>query len=238
MQVTQAYFTDNDNPPPQPILDCMATVERYINSLPHVIYDLSGARAFIIKHFGNEVLDAFDKLNPYAYKADLFRYCALFAIGGWYFDSTVRINTSVIIPDYCNSIAFRDVPIVTNSAWSVWNGALFSKPGNQVYELAINLIIENCNNNYYGSCNLCPTGPLLLGRAFATVGDDIGNLFFNVVNLTPGYKTKNPALVLSDGVIFAFLKQAGLAGLGSYGVSGGNIYSDFYNFGNVYKEKN
>lgn len=235
MQITQAYFTDNNSPPPGPILDCMETVKRYISDLPHVVYEMDAARSFIHDHLGIDVVASFDKLNPYAYKADLFRYCALYVVGGWYFDCTVRLNTSVAIPDYCNSVAFRDAPIVTNSAWSVWNGALFARPNHPVYERAINMVVDNCKNNYYGSCNLCPTGPLLLGRAFAMQGDDIGNLFFNNMHLTPGYPIKNPALVLSDGVIFAYLKNTGLVGLGPYSASGTNVYSDFYKNRNVYK---
>lgn len=235
MQVTQVYFNDFNSSPPDQIVDCMNTVQRYIYNLPHFLYNLESARGFLHDKMGNEVVAAFDKLNPYAYKADLFRYCALYTLGGWYFDSAVRINTSVLIPDDCNSVAFRDFPLVTNSAWSVWNGAIFSRPNNSVYELAINLVLENCSNEYYGTCNLCPTGPVLLGRAFAIVGDRPGNLFFNHVHLTPGYGIKNPALVLSDGVIFAYLKNSGPGSLVSYGAVGTNSYPELYASKNIYK---
>lgn len=234
MQVTQVYFNDTNSPPPEPIVECMNTVKRYVYDMPHVLYDLESARAFLLEQMGSEVVAAFDKLQPYAYKADLFRYCALYSVGGWYFDCTVRLATSVIIPENCNSVAFRDAPIVTNSAWSVWNGAIFSRKNHRVFERAIDYVLDNCQKNYYGTCNLCPTGPLLLGRAYANFGDDPGNLFFNLVQLTPGYNLKNPALVLSDGVIFAFLKNTGHFGLTSYNATGTNSYSDLYNRRLVY----
>lgn len=35
MQVTQVYFNDTNAPPPDPIVDCINTVKRYIHDLPH-----------------------------------------------------------------------------------------------------------------------------------------------------------------------------------------------------------
>lgn len=236
MQVTQVFFSDNNTAPPDEIVDCMNTVKRYVHIMPHVIYNLDSAREFLLEHMGYEIVTAFDKLNPYAYKADLFRYCALFVHGGWYFDCTVKLNTTVFIPDNCNSVSFRDFPLVTNSAWSVWNGALFSRPNHKAYELAINSVLANCKSEYYGTCNLSPTGPVLLGRAFASINDDLGNLFFNCVHLTPGYRLKNPALVLSDGTIFAYLKNTGAVGLAGYNTSGTNNYSELYDRREVYKK--
>lgn len=234
MQVTQVYFNDTNSPPPEPIVSCINSVRSGIYDLPHFLYDLDAARSLLQQHTGIEVVTAFDKLRPYAYKADLFRYFALYAFGGWYFDCTVKLQRSIIIPENCRSVAFRDFPRVTNSSWSVWNGALFSRPGHPVYETAIDLVLENCRNNYYGTCNLCPTGPVLLGRAFARHGVDPGNLFFNCVYLTPGYTVKNPALVLSDGEIFAHLKNSGRVGLEGYGAHGTNDYAELYSLNDIY----
>jgi len=158
----------------------------------------------------------------------------LYVFGGWYFDCTVRCNTSVIIPNECSSVAFRDFPLVTNSAWSVWNGALFARPNHAAYGLAIEMILANCKKKYYGTCNLSPTGPVLLGRAFATIADDLGNLFFNYVHLTPSNSLKNPALILSDGTIFAFLKNTGQVGLAGFSTNGTNSYAEIYARREVY----
>lgn len=234
MQITQVFFTDNDSPVPQSIINCIDSVKMQFPNMPHVIYNIESARSFIKDNLDATVLNAFDMLRPYAYKADLFRYCALYILGGWYFDSTVRLNTGVIIPENINCVSFRDYPATTNSCWSVFNGVLFARPGNKVYNFAINEVVNNCNTKYYGTCNLSPTGPVLLGRAFATFGDDPHNLFFNTIHLTPGYTVKNPALVLSDGVIFAYLKQRGASGLSDYGAIGTNNYVDFYNNKTVY----
>lgn len=234
MQVSQAFFNDSNSEPPYSLRACMDTVKIHFPAFPHILYNLESARTFLHENMEPEIVAAFDKIKPYAYKADLFRYCVLYLIGGWYFDCSVRINTSVNVPDDIQSVAFRDFPLVTNSAWSVWNGAMYSKPQNPVYEIAIKLVLENCRSSHYGTCNLCPTGPVLFGRAFAMIGDQPGNLFFNHIYLTPGYHIKNPALVLSDGVVFAFLKNSGPGDLSSFGAVGTNSYPELYASRNVY----
>ncbi len=67
------------------------------------------------------------------------------------------------------------------------------------------------------------------------IGDDANNMFFNYIHLTPGYALKNPALVLSDGLIFAYLKNTGSIGLAGYGTTGTNSYAELYSRRDVYK---
>ena len=49
-------------------------------------YNLQDAEAYIEEHFEQPVLEAFQGLQPFAYKADLFRYLVLYMEGGWYVD--------------------------------------------------------------------------------------------------------------------------------------------------------
>ena len=39
-------------------------------------------RNFIKKHFSRDVSYAFDKINPGAFKSDLWRYCIIYKNGG------------------------------------------------------------------------------------------------------------------------------------------------------------
>ena len=41
------------------------------------LYDESQCRNFIKNNFDKDVLDAYNKLSPYSYKSDLWRYCVL-----------------------------------------------------------------------------------------------------------------------------------------------------------------
>lgn len=238
MQVSQIFFTDENIDPPDQILNCIQTVKNAYGDMVYVLYKLDEARSFLRVHLGNEVLIAFDKLVPYAYKADLFRYCLMYVTGGWYFDVTIKIETRLDIPEYCDTVAFRDVGITTNSSWTILNGILFSRPGSAVYKMAINMILDNSRNLYYGSCSLCPTGPNLLGKAFAAFGDSSKNLFFNYNYLTPGYAQKNPALLFPDGTIFAFLKNTGNVGVKDFCAAGINNYAEIYALRNIYGEHN
>jgi hypothetical protein len=52
----------------------------------HYLYDDNDCRNFIKDNFDNYVLDAYDRLIPGAYKADLWRYCILYKQGGIYLD--------------------------------------------------------------------------------------------------------------------------------------------------------
>jgi mannosyltransferase OCH1-like enzyme len=83
----------------------------------HHLYDDNDCRQFIKTHFKPDVLEAFDKLIPGAYKADLFRLCILFIKGGIYMDiklacvngfrliELVENNHFVLDrPSYCNGI--------------------------------------------------------------------------------------------------------------------------------------
>lgn len=56
----------------------------------HYLFDDKDCRAFIKEHFDADVVDAYDRLNPGAYKADLWRYCALWVHGGVYMDIKLR----------------------------------------------------------------------------------------------------------------------------------------------------
>ena len=52
----------------------------------HYLFNDSDCRAFILKEYPPDVLIAYDRLIPTAFKADLWRYCVLYKYGGVYLD--------------------------------------------------------------------------------------------------------------------------------------------------------
>ena len=42
------------------------------------LYDNNSSYEFIKTHFDTDVLEAFQKLKPYSYKSDLFRFCYIY----------------------------------------------------------------------------------------------------------------------------------------------------------------
>jgi len=52
----------------------------------HYLFNDSDCRAFIMREYPPDVLTAYDRLIPTAFKADLWRYCVLYKYGGMYLD--------------------------------------------------------------------------------------------------------------------------------------------------------
>jgi hypothetical protein len=52
----------------------------------HYLFNDADCRAFIINEYPPDVLTAYDRLIPTAFKADLWRYCVLYKYGGVYLD--------------------------------------------------------------------------------------------------------------------------------------------------------
>ena len=89
-------------------------------------------------------------------------------------------------------------------------------------------------NNYYGLTPLCPTGPSLWGKAIASIGIDQNVIIGDFMELTPIHNTKNKAMVLPDGSIFAFNKDAPGGDLKSLGCQGTNNYNELWKSKRIY----
>ena len=124
----------------------------------YYLYDDNDCREFIKNNFEPDVLMAFDTLIPGAYKADLWRYCILYKMGGIYLDIKFKPTNGFNLIELTEKEHFvRDVGGV-----GVYNGVMVCKQGNPLLLRCINKIIENVKNRYYGTCFLSITGPTLL----------------------------------------------------------------------------
>jgi mannosyltransferase OCH1-like enzyme len=135
----------------------------------YFLFDDNDCREFIRKNFSQDILNAYDSLIPGAYKADLWRYCILYKFGGIYLDIK-----------YMPVNGFKFINLLEEEHWpldidkkNIYNALLICKPRNEILLKAINQIVENVKNKYYGSCFLSPTGPELLSRFF--IEDDKKN---------------------------------------------------------------
>lgn len=137
-------------------------------------YSDKGSRDFIKNNFNNRVLDTYDKLIPGAYKADLFRYCILYKRGGIYSDLSqsfllplenfidVKNDNLVLVKDRNLTNLIGDE--IGKSVEGIQISFMASRPNNKIYLNAINEIIKNCENNYYGGTAMSPTGPQLFHK--------------------------------------------------------------------------
>jgi mannosyltransferase OCH1-like enzyme len=128
----------------------------------YYLFDDNDCQKFIKDNFSEEILNTYNNLIPGAYKADLWRYCILYKMGGIYIDIKYRpIN------------GFRLYNLLEKEHWvldidnkNIYNAIMVCKPGNQILLNAINKIVENVTNKYYGNSPFEPTGPALLEKFF------------------------------------------------------------------------
>jgi mannosyltransferase OCH1-like enzyme len=123
------------------------------------LFDEADSRNFIVNNFDEHVINAYDKLKPCAYKCDLFRYCVLYINGGIYLDIKYNCTNKFKLIELIDKEYFvRDI-----HENYIYNALIVCKPGNAILFQAINQIVKNVGNNYYGNDCLEPTGPGLLG---------------------------------------------------------------------------
>ena len=165
LNIYQTWYT-KDLPPLM-----KKTVNMIIKNNPsfnHQLFDDNDCRNFIKDNFDKSILNAFDTLIPGAYKADLWRYCVLYKKGGIYLDIKYKpIN------------GFKFINLTEKEHWvldadknGIYNALMVCKPNNKILLKAINKIVENVNNRFYGTSSLEPTGPLMLTNFF-TIADKI-----------------------------------------------------------------
>ncbi|RJG05399.1 hypothetical protein D3870_04610 [Noviherbaspirillum cavernae] len=200
--------------------------------LPHRFFDKHAIRHFLAASMGKDVLWAFDQLLPYAYKADLARLCLLYEFGGIYADLSVYFHGPWNVLPGKISI-FRDRAYV--APWIVSNTIIAAPPRFPAIEAAIRMILANCHARNRGTSPLCPTGPVLFGKAIAMHCAPEQIHLGEVTNVAARETTESLVFVdTTDGRMIGYRSKtkAGLSELGlRYGV---NNYNDFYYAGVIY----
>src|SRR5258706_14553531 len=123
MNIFQILISDEDISDnfPSYLAHSIRTVREAFPGAEHKIYASEELREFILRNFDRDTVGAYDKLVPYAYKADLGRYCLLYNLGGWYFDIAVRVNLKFDAPADTEAVVFCDVPHHTRTTWACSN---------------------------------------------------------------------------------------------------------------------
>lgn len=152
-------------------------------NLEFVLFNNESARNYIKNNCSQPCLLAYDNLKPYAFKSDLFRYCIINNESGIYIDTKSQFTTlfkswlknhlidnsnkCVLLQDYHHgeeSYTQPDNTIISYPA--IQNCFILSPKNNKFLQLAIDNIIQNTKDNYYGQTSLSVTGPGLLGRLY------------------------------------------------------------------------
>jgi len=191
----------------------------------YMFFDDTACYNYIKNNYNQQVLDAYNNLIPTAYKADLFRNCVLYKIGGCYFDikQINRVPLREIINKDDDLILCDDIQLK-----AFYNALIICTPNNITIKKVIDKIILNTQNKFYGNCALCPTGPCLLYNVIPNYKADLSN---NFNFLFYYYKIRHKGYIYSKK-----LKKiiCNTAYRNYYKKDNKNYYSNLWNNKNIY----
>ena len=148
---------------------CVEKLKKNNPNYEYYLYDDNDCRNYIKDNFNRDVLHAFDKLKPGAYKADLWRYCILYINGGIYLDIKYQpingFSFNHLQPNKEYFVLERPGFWEKNN-YGIYNALMICKPKNETLLKCIRQIVENVKTKYYGINALYPTGPGLLGKMY------------------------------------------------------------------------
>jgi|694.fasta_scaffold09651_14 mannosyltransferase OCH1-like enzyme len=184
---------------PVSMLKSVINIRKLNPEFRYYLFDDNDCRNFIQKNFDSDVLFAFDNLIPGAYKADLWRYCVLFKLGGIYLDiKFIPYNNFKFI-----NLLDKEHLVLDRDKAGIYNAFMVCKPNNNILLSAINQIVENVKNKYYGKSPLEPTGPKLLIKYFTK--EEISNLDMN--HITNGNNCDNKFINYNGEIIIQGYKN-------------------------------
>jgi mannosyltransferase OCH1-like enzyme len=135
------------------------------------LWDLDTASDFLSAQYSKDVVHAFESIHAFANKACILRYCLINTFGGIYADVSVsRLKTF--------STEGRDMVVFAEgnsdrTSWKVGNSFFYSKPNNPILIEAIEQIVSNVRNKFYGHDPHFIGGPSVFGRAIAKYGTEV-----------------------------------------------------------------
>ena len=240
----QIFLSETSLELPPLLQKISSTAQQYFPGHSHQLFNRLSLRECLADNCGKEVLTAYDRLIPLAYKADLARYCLVYHFGGWYADITLKFTSGIAFESAIEFIYFYDygdgLPSPYRAGHDCMNAFFYAAAGSAILSDAIEMVLRNCHEQNYGISSLCPTGPTLFGRAVAMHAPKHNQLFGHFMPLTPFHPNKNKSFVAPDGSIIARHKSAwhshhpGPGDLSAFGVQGTNSYVDLWNARKVY----
>lgn len=161
---------------PKGMLQSILNLKNSHPNFKYFLFDDNDCKEFIKKHFDKKIVNAYEKLIPGAFKADLWRYCILYKYGGIYMDIKYTPNNNFNLENLCNN----EHLVMDIDKKGIYNALMVCKPENTFLLEAINKIAENVKNKYYGESYLHPTGPRML---YNLANDNNNKYIFSITDL-------------------------------------------------------
>lgn len=149
---------------PKYVQFCQSQIKELYPNCQYHLYSGKEIENILKNNFPKEVINSYNTLKPYAFKADLARYCLLYLYGGLYIDLGLLCIDSLFLEDK-NFFAFRDLPKLSDPWWAVNNSIIYSKPKSNIMKTAIDLVIHHCKTKFRGFSAIDVSGPTVLGKS-------------------------------------------------------------------------
>jgi len=163
----QIWITNNNMPPSQYVSEQMLKLKEMYSDYEYTLYDNDACRTIIESEFGKGAIKLYETLIPYAFKADLARYCILYKYGGQYFDATLCPEFQLNV--MCDALVYKTPDEFTNNLHAIENGAMIFNVTRHNFLLdAIEQCLKNIKKQDYGVHALSITGPIMLGSLHST----------------------------------------------------------------------
>ena len=148
------------------------------------LYDDKDCGDFILKHFGQSYLNAFDVLIPGAFKCDFWRYCILYIQGGVYMDIDMvpLVPFMEIISENDEFVSVVDFKYPLVPPCGIFQAFIAVIPRHPILLYALQVSFSNIVTRRVEIDSFSVTGPVVMGIAL--------NLFWNKKithsNIEPG----------------------------------------------------
>lgn len=134
----------------------------------YFLFNDNERKQFIKKNFNENVYNAYCKIVPGAFKADLWRYCALYIYGGVCVDlDSLCLNSIDNFLDenieFITAVDLNNCPTI--GKYNLTCGFIASIPKHPILFNCIERIVYNIENNIVSKSNLDFSGPGVLGKS-------------------------------------------------------------------------
>jgi hypothetical protein len=199
-------------------------------------FNLRHCRRYLQTHFHPVFLRAFDRLGPYAFKADFSRYLVLYREGGWYSDwkqvclvnntlealSSAAATTSTIT----TWVSFTDGGMPKKLKCYV-NAFFGSTPRHPVLASMIRRILINIQTKHNGRTSVHLTGSCLLGshvhQLLGYAKDGVNGARVGEFSISRGQR-----FIYNDTVMVQHKTWSGRQKYGLWANMDGNSYGQMY----------
>lgn len=137
------YFTYNKlDKIPKYVYD---NINKYCSGYQIEFYDDKRCEDFLLEYYGNKAVEIFKNIISGAHKADFWRYCILYAKGGYYFDIKTNFQKHIDKIFTCNDAKYWYTVLAYDNN-GIYNGIIVTAPKNPILWENIIYIVKNTTN--------------------------------------------------------------------------------------------